>query len=199
MSLKIRSLVTLFVFVSHLAHGQDIYLAVKGGPHLSNLRSDVSSSADASSYLGWNLALVASYQQRNLPIGVSLEAGYIRKGAVFNVDSLDYTFEFFGGPILFDYYLTEKVKLSAGPEFAYLTGAQNQLNDSTEIDITSIYSNRFEVGGTVGASFSLTFFLDVGLRYNMAFAKIADFDPRTRKIDVTTDYLQFFLLFKIAN
>ena len=152
---KAKSLaILLLVLMSSITKAQDLYLGVKGGSHLASLLSDATSSVEAISFPGWNLALVAGYRQRNLPFGVTLEAGYIGKGAVFDGDSLDYTLDFFGGPILFDYYFNDRLKVSIGPEFAYLTSAQNQLNDSTEVDLTPIYSNRFEVGGTVGASFS---------------------------------------------
>ena len=140
-----------------------------------------------------------TYREWNAPIGVSLEAGYISKGVSINADTLDYQLEYIGGPILFDYYWKDKFKFSIGPEFAVLTGANNTVNDTTTVDITSSFNNRFEFGGTVSASYSLTFFLDVGVRYNIAFRSIADFDPRTQKTDIRTSYGQFFLLFKIAN
>ena len=102
-------------------------------------------------------------------------------------------------PLLIDYYLTEKLKLSIGPEISSLGSPKNILNDSTKVNIRDTFNKKWELSGSVGMSYSFDYFVDIGLKYNRAFTKVADYDPLIDRRNLYNNYLQFYFLLKIAN
>ena len=121
------------------------------------------------------------------------------KGSRVGTDTTDYKFNFLSMPILFDFYPVKKLKISAGPEIGYLLNAKNIVNDSTKVKINNVYDNRLEVSGTVSASYSISYFANLGVRYNRAFTPLAGNDEALKREDLFSEYFQVFLTLKIAN
>ena len=191
---------SISIFVLHLTvFCQESYLGIKGGFNVSKLNSENTSSITLNNHNAYNIAIVFASRLENLPIGFSLEPGYTQKGAKTDNDLIDYKFHYLNLPFLIDLYPVNKLKLSLGPEVSYLSKAQNEINDGTKVSILNIYDNRWELSGTIGLSYSLDFFLDLGLRYNRAFTRISDFDATIDRKDLYTEYFQVYLTFKILN
>ncbi|MBN1950757.1 MAG: PorT family protein [Bacteroidales bacterium] len=104
-------------------------------------------------------------------LGLSMEPGFIRKGAQRNSDyrynyiDTKYEMNYFHMPVLVDLYLTKRLSVSAGPELGYLFSAYVKTVDG-RFDCIQLYTNRFEVSGLFGVQYSLFKWFDVGLRYN---------------------------------
>lgn len=180
---------------------QNWYLGVKSGYNLSSLNSTGDEgSVGTKSRSTFSAGFVYSLSQAEGILGLSIEPGYIRKGAQVDADSLDYKMHYLGGPLLLDVnLLNNKLKLSVGPELSYLLAANNHANDSTTTSILNTYDNRFEVGVAAGASVSVSFFMDLGLRYSRSFTHVSSHDPLLGRRDLYNQYLQAFVVFKIAN
>lgn len=205
---QIRCYLFMAIFASlcTISKGQDFYIGLKGGYNNANVSSqeftESLDSIETQRLHAWNIGLVYSYQfyKLPLPVGFSIEAGYNLKGTKTNRDSLNYRFNYLTMPVLLDaYLLNEKLKISVGPEFSYLAKAKNIKNDTTKVSLLSTYNKRWEVSGSVALSYSISFYADLGLKYNTSFTNIANSDAVLERKNLRNQYFQIFLLFKIAN
>ena len=114
-------------------------------------------------------------------------------------DTIDYKLHFISLPLMINYYPIEKLKLSVGPEVRFLHKANNIVNDTTTISILSNFDKKWEFSGSVGLSYSISFYADLGLRYNKSFSVLAERDPILDTRNLNTGYLRLFLMLKIAN
>lgn len=178
---------------------QEGYLGIRTGYSNTTLNSSSTSDITIDSRHTWHTSLVYSYIFKNNLMGFSIEPGYLIKGTRIDVDTMDYKFNFISTPLLFDFYPIKKLKVSIGPEVAYLIDAKNTVNDTTKVSLTDTYNNRWEISGTIGASYSLSFFADLGVRYNRSFTPLASSDVALKREDLFSEYFQVFLLLKIAN
>lgn len=197
----IFSLLAFIVSIQYTGYAQESYFAIRGGYISSTLNSSNSSSLSIEPRDAFSIGLVyCDEPNSNMgTIGYSFELGYTRKGTKIDHDTLDYKFHYFTAPLLLDFYPIRQIKLSAGPEFGFMTGAKNHSSDSTSTSILNTYDNRLEVAGVVGASASLTFFMDLGVRYSYSFTKVSKYDAILDRQDLYNSYLQIYLLLKIAN
>ena len=194
-------LTTLFLFtLQKVSLAQDYYLGIKGGYHLAEMTSDITPSDISLKTLnGFNIAVVMAYAPADAPIGFSIEPGYTLKGTDTSVDTLKYRFNYLSLPVMLDYYPIRNVRLSAGPEVSILTGAKNLVNDTTKTDISTTYDRNIEISGSVGLNYSVTYYMDLGVKYNLAFTKIASSDAILNRRNLFNRYFQISLMLKIAN
>jgi hypothetical protein len=93
--------------------------------------------------------------------GFSFEPGFIQKGGIlenkylFQEQRQRVENNYIQLPVLADFYLTQKVFLSVGPEFAFWLNSPSN-------------GNKFEVSGLAGLNYQITKKIDVGLRYSHA-------------------------------
>lgn len=191
------ALILLSLSVSFNINAQDGYFGIKGGYNASSLNSSEESDIEVNNRHAYNISMV--YSHFNQKLGYSIELGYTLKGADIGHDTLDYKFHYINMPLLIDFYPIKQLKISAGPEISYLLSAKNHSNDTTSQSLLNTYDKRLEVSGLVSASASLTYFMDVGIRYSHSFTKVSKYDALIDRKNLYNSYLQFFILFKIAN
>ncbi len=203
---RIILVASTLISMSYVNYAQESYGGLRVGYNLSELKSDNSSRADLETLRAFSVAVVYAYEPGyNSVIGFSLEPGYTLKGTNTNIDTLSYRFNYLSLPILLDYYPFDKLKISLGPEVSYLLKAKNidkpMPVDTIKVskDISDVYNKRLELGGTVGVNYSLSYFLDVGIRFSTSFTKISKEDAILNRRKLFNQYLQFSLLFKLAN
>lgn len=184
----------LLAFSAFSSFSQESYVGLKGGYNRSSLKSENTSDLTLQNKHAYTIALVICSVSEQLPLGMSIEPGYTLKGARTEEDSVNYRFHYLNMPLLLDIYPVKRLKLSAGPEISYLAGAKNDT-----VSVLNTYDKRWEISGTVGISYSLSFFADIGLRYNMAFTKVAEYDPLLDRRNLFNQYVQVNLVLKIAN
>ena len=135
--------------------------------------------------------------------GISLEPGYIQKGGVIQYDKDDrnddvrYQLNYVQIPLLADFYLSDKISISVGPEFAYLINAKVKSNGESR-NIPNYYDKNFELSGIVGFNYNLHKYFDIGLRYNHGLTytgKITWTDKNNDFLGESKEYNQYFQLF----
>ncbi|UXX79029.1 PorT family protein [Reichenbachiella carrageenanivorans] len=200
-NLKSLFFVLFSLIFSFSSFSQDSYFGIKGGYNNSTLHSsnDASLGIQSRSTYGLGVVFCSAPDEGKLGIGYSLELGYMRKGAKIDHDTLDYKFHYINMPLLIDFYPIKQIKLSIGPEFSFLAGANNHSNDSTKTSILNTYNKKMEVSGIASISGSVTFFMDLGMRYSYSFTKISKYDGILDRQDLYNSYVQVFILLKIAN
>lgn len=199
MKVKLISVFCIFCLTSLYVNAQEGYLGLKTAYNISRLNSDNESVPGIDDRHTIGIGLVYAYQFRNATFGVSWEPGYLLKGARIDNDTLDYRLNYITSPVLLDIYPVKRVKISVGPEIAYLASARSRTNDTTKVSILNTFNNRWELSGTVGISYSPDFFIDFGVRYNRAFTDAADMDAVLNRRKLYNEYFQFYMLLKIAN
>lgn len=203
MSTRAYLSILLFLYSVQYLSAQKIqgaFLGIKGGYSISSLNSSDKSSGNfalkprKTASIGFVITVPIKRTY-----SISVEPGYILKGTRISNESLDYKFHYIGGPILFDYYPTERIKVSFGPEVVHLLNAKNHINDSTSVGINNTYNRNWELSATLGLSYTLNFFTDLGIRFNTAFTKATEYDAVLDRRRLYNRYFQVFLMFKIAN
>lgn len=194
-------LTSICIFICTICWGQEgFYVGLKGGYNNASLQSEpLSGSIETKSFHAWNIGLLYSHCFQQVPVGFTTEIGYTLKGTQTNINSLSYRFDYISVPLSIDLYVFEKIKLSVGPEFSYLGKANNIKNDSTTVSILDTYNKRWELSGSVALSYSISFFSDIGIKYNRSFTNVSNRDAILNRKNLYNQYFQVFLLLKIAN
>ncbi len=88
-------------------------------------------------------------------------------------DNVNITLMYLQLPLLVDLYITKKLFVSIGPEFAYLINAKAKSKDQSA-DIKDWYENTFELSGMIGVNYNIFERFDIGLRYShgLTYTKI---------------------------
>lgn len=199
--MKLRISITAFciLFFHFTTMAQSYHLGLRMGYNQSSLKSGDESAISIKDRQSFSIGLVHSIRSYQSEFGISIETGYVLKGIRIEDESLDYRLHYINAPILFDYFPTEKLKLSIGPEIGFLADARNRLTDSTSVGIDDVYDKRWDISGTLSVSYALDFFMDIGARYNRSFTKFGNLDAVLNRRDQYSEYFQIFLAFKIAN
>jgi len=92
-------------------------------------------------------------------MGISIEPGIIQKGTKYTFDSGDNNsavikYTYVQVPILGNFHLSEKIYISAGPEFSYLI--KSKIFKPEKL---------FEISALIGLNYCLNEIMDIGFRY----------------------------------
>lgn len=179
-------------------HAQEFYLGLKTGYGLSNIDYKGTANSKISAKQSMNLALTYNYRFTE-QFGLNIETGFSDRGVKIENEALDYRFNYLDMPLLLDFYPLKNIRLNAGPEISYLVSAMNKASDGTKTNISDTFDNRWALNGAIGVNYSVSFFMDMGLRYQLPITTISKTDPTLNINNVKSRYFQLYLLFKIAN
>jgi len=106
--------------------------------------------------------------------GISCEPGFIQKGGVTKGvnNNIRIQLNYIQIPILFDFFIQDKIFISVGPELSYMINAKARSKDNSN-DISDLYDKDFEVSGMIGINYNIIDKLDLGLRYNHGLTYIS--------------------------
>lgn len=176
---------------------QNSYIGIKTGFALPEMKGEHENSLQMESFNSSTFGLVISTELGQLPLGLSFEPGFVLKGANTSSDTSTYRFQYLHMPVLLDYYPIQIVKLSAGLEPALLLKAKDTYPE-IDTDLIETY-NRFELSATFGLGISILYFLDLNFRYSLGLNQISGYDPILKMKNISSNYKQVSLIWKIAN
>jgi len=122
---------------------------------------------NVNAYLGyksesfWGFSLEPGFIQKG---GLQKDITIISEGTMYQSQDLRYISNFLQLPILADFYLTDRLSISIGPEFSFFLSSKAKGEHATFN--TSDDHDQLEVSGIIGIKYSLLKFLEIGLRYN---------------------------------
>jgi hypothetical protein len=137
--------------------------------------------------------------------GFSVEPGFIRKGGIqhniriltdgklYSPQDIKYISNYIQLPLFADFYVTDKLYVSAGPEIAYQINSKAKGEYFTE-DISDSY-NRFELSGSVRLTYCLLHNLDCVLTYNHGLTSSSEIEWRDElynALGISKAYNQYF-------
>ncbi len=173
---------TLLLFVGN-SFCQEIRYGIKGGLNLSSINGDFRDNAK--SVVGYHFGGILELSILD-KFGIQPEILYSREGG--EIDSrptdgflVETKIAYLKVPVMAKYYFIDRLSAMAGPQFAYLLTAKNDVTPSffepgpqaIQIDIRDRL-NSFEIGLSVGAEYRLPIGLFAQLRYNVGLANIND-------------------------
>lgn len=212
---SLLTVIIILIFPSLLT-AQRFHIGIQSGLNLSNLhvvkKEDFTDQKrvyyplllpNANAYLG--------YKSESF-LGFSFEPGFIQKGGlqkditiisegvIYQPQDLRYISNFVQLPILADFYFTDRLSISIGPEFSILLSSKVKGEYSTFN--TYDKHDKLEVSGILGINYSLVKFIDIGFRYNHGInspSYLMWIDDLGNIIDFSKQYyqyIQFTLRFK---
>ena len=176
-------LFSLFLITSSLCYSQGFKLGIQAGYDLTDIRnSDVEEVIDfdykAMSFYNFNLFLM--YQGKGR-LGISLEPGYIKKGANATLiyagtkieDFAKLKMDYIDLPLLLNIRLIKKLSLGIGAQGSFLLKATEEYTGGYTQDVTDDLEN-IDMAAVAGIDYNLFDFLDIALRYSFGFTPITD-------------------------
>lgn len=194
-----RLFLLLLIITFNTLNAQDFYLGLKTGIGVSDFQYDGSSAENLSPKIMPNAALTYNYRFPESIFGMNIETGYSNRGANIDSENLDYRLNFVDLPIMLDIYLFEFVRLNVGGEMSYLASAKNRLDDGSKEDVTRNFDQRTVFSALAGVNLSMTYFMDLGVRYNYPLTNVSQNDPLLGIENTKVHYVQAYMMLKIAN
>lgn len=191
--------------LSYVSQAQNLFFGLKYGLNVSKIKTGATAEPTLTTkdYVGYNMAMWFSQKLKD-DLRLNIEPGYITKGTSFEGEQFSYRFAYVDLPIMVEYFPVPKLSISAGPNFSYLLNAY-KIEAGSKTDLMPYYNEAFEISAIGAIHYELTFFLDIGVRYNYGLTPISNVplvaDPPTATESGTQHnrFVQFALRFKIAN
>lgn len=186
--------------------GQNLFFGLKSGLNLNSIHQSGFQEGTLprkNDYVGVNASTWIGYKIDN-KTRLSFEPGYILKGAAFEGSSDVLRLHYVDMPLLFEYLIAKNVNLVVGPNLSYLLNAKISSESENSV-VNDLYNKKAEISGVLGLSYDVSFFMDIGVRYNMGFSNISDITlindvgAPYGQIHEKNRYLQFLIRLKIAN
>lgn len=202
MNFKIIKLLMLLILLSGLKlRAQELKFGFQAGfviteSQLTNKTNPTDAFRSMSSF---SLSGYIGYKSSGI-WGISAEPGFIQKGGIHGLDlnneNIRLQLNYIQIPILANIYLSDKIFISIGPEFAYLLSAKAKSKVHSN-DISNIYNKRFEISGLLGFNYNIIDNIDIGLRYNHGLTNIQTItisDSMGYPLGEMKEYNQYFQL-----
>lgn len=168
-------------------NAQDVKYGVKGGLNVSSFSGD-NDGMDLKSRVGFNIGgfveiklsekfaiqpeVLYSQQGTRIKVKGSFYDGYNDQ---YYRGTLKYNLGYINVPVMFKYYVAEKLVVEAGPQIGFLVSANGKAkvgDVKTEVSIKDYYKT-IDFGVNFGAGYDFTQNISVGARYNLGLANIA--------------------------
>lgn len=114
----------------------------------------------------------------NEKFGLSFEPGYSRRGGKIGLlpgiisGNVSWQMEYIQLPALLDFYVTDRISVSAGPELSWRVDSNADYLGL----ISDNLDHKFSAGMLAGIQFELHENIDVGVRYHRALTPVASID-----------------------
>ncbi|MBO9586146.1 MAG: PorT family protein [Flavobacterium sp.] len=169
----ILSAIAIMAFA--FTNAQSTRFGVKGGLNISNIvGGDVNNN---SSLVGFHIGGLAEIHVVE-KFYIQPELLFSTQGAKFDGPASDVKLNYLNIPVLAKYYIVDKkFNVEAGPQLGILLSAKANGNDFKD------YTRSTDLGFNLGAGYSFTENLSVGLRYTIGLSPITD-----KNIDNSSDY-----------
>jgi len=137
--------------------------------HWSQTYYNISHGAYTDPMISYNINGCIEYKSASF-WGLSIEPGYIKKGGFYteNHDIRNHI-NFLELPILADFYITKKLFVSIGSGYSYFLNEKVKHPSTIDLIDIKVSGKRFEFFGLAGLNYSITKYMDLGIRYNQGW------------------------------
>ncbi len=197
--------VVIFIAITDLK-AQSLDVGLGAGLGISNINitnSPNNQQTDFSSIMSYIFNGYLSYKSQGF-WGFTLEPGVTRKGWNMsnNAENSESKIKlhYLQLPALSDFYLSDKLYFSLGPEISYLLSAKSKFenNNNSGTEELKGYFSKFELSALVSINYKINGNFSIGCRYNHAVTEVADgigwgdYDGNVENFIESNDYNQYF-------
>ncbi|SHJ06428.1 Outer membrane protein beta-barrel domain-containing protein [Tangfeifania diversioriginum] len=208
---RLTIIIGFIIFSLMNLNAQNINLGIKTGAGIAKTNftniPDIDSNSDIfSSNFSYSINGTLNYRINQL-FGFSVEPGIIKQGWISNKENNNenkINLYYFQLSSFLDFYLSDKLFFSIGPEVDYLVNAKNKTTSNSE-EITDLF-RKFGLSGMTGITYNIFDIYDIGFKFSHGLTKIsdellwvADDDINTIKLRGYNQSFQFFIKFRIKN
>lgn len=178
-----KSMIVMFVCLlgfSTLAVSQvQFALGVKAGPNFANIdtKADVGENyKNRTGFHGGAFALI-----KLTKIGIQPEILFSQQGSTVKINSQDFdaNYSYVNIPVILKLYLIGGLNLQAGPQFGFVTNAEQEFPDINGAITTADIKDQLkgmDLSAALGLGWDLPFGLTLDARYNLGLSDISDFE-----------------------
>ncbi len=179
-----KSMIVMFVCLlgfSTLAVSQvQFALGVKAGPNFANIdtKADVGENyKNRTGFHGGAFALI-----KLTKIGIQPEILFSQQGSTVKINSQDFdaNYSYVNIPVILKLYLIGGLNLQAGPQFGFVTNAEQDVLDFQSGAVTTEdikdQLKGMDLSAALGLGWDLPFGLTLDARYNLGLSDISDFE-----------------------
>jgi hypothetical protein len=164
--LTLSILVVFALFSGINIKAQGFKYGIEAGFDFANIQFKGFNEKDYILMPSYNFNLFAGYQFNKL-IGFTIEPGFMQKGGLVKSWNGNFRVQknYIQFPLLVDFYITKRLYLSTGPEFAFLMSAQIWSSNWSG-SIYDQHDTKFEFSGLIGINYNIYKSFDIAFRYN---------------------------------
>ena len=176
--MKKISITFLFAIMVSFAYSQaEFAVGLKAGPNFSTVNTDATVGETYKSRTGFHAGAFALIKMTK--IGIQPEFLFSQQGTTvkFNNQNYDANYSYFNIPILLKLYTVAGINLQAGPQFGFVTKAEQEIMTASGAKTTQDVKNQLkgsDISLAMGLGWDLPFGLTIDLRYNLGLSKIND-------------------------
>jgi hypothetical protein len=179
-----KSMIVMFVCLlgfSTMAVSQvQFALGVKAGPNFANIDTKAGLGENYKSRTGFHGGAFALIKLTK--IGIQPEILFSQQGSTINFNSQDLNanYSYVNIPVILKLYLVGGLNLQAGPQFGFITKAEQEFPDLQTGNITKEdikdQLKGMDLSAALGLGWDLPFGLTIDARYNLGLSDISDFE-----------------------
>lgn len=186
--MKKIALIFSIMLVSTFCWSQaQVSIGLKGGPNFASIDTEGSAGSNYKSRTGFHVGAFTLIKLTK--IGIQPEILFSQQGSKLKVGGkdLENDFTYFNVPIIIKLYTIAGINLQAGPQFGFVTKAEQEyLDDSNKVRTADI-KNKLkgsDMSLALGVGWDLPFGLTIDGRYNWGLSDINDATGGTVKNQV---------------
>lgn len=176
MKKKLLLALTLFCAAIATSFAQaEFAVGIKAGPNFAKINTDASAGENYKSRTGFHAGAFALVKLAKF--GIQPEVIFSQQGSTVSFDNEDLhaNYSYLNIPIIVKLYLVAGLNLQAGPQFGFVTKADQEfVDDLGNVTKENIKDEmkKSDVSAALGAGWDLPFGLTVDARYNLGLSKL---------------------------
>lgn len=168
----------VMILSAFLAYSQaEVAVGLKAGPNFAKINAESSAGETYKSRTGFHGGAFVLFKLTK--IGIQPELLFSQQGTTvkFNNQDYDANYSYFNIPIILKVYTVAGINLQAGPQFGFVTKAEQEVTNLAGAKTTQDVKDQLkgsDIGLALGVGWDLPFGLTIDGRYNLGLSKIND-------------------------
>lgn len=155
----------------------ELAIGIKAGPNFASIDTKAPAGQTYKSRTGFHGGAFALIKLTK--IGIQPEILFSQQGSKIRVNNQDFdaNYNYFNIPIIIKLYTIAGINLQAGPQFGFVTKAEQEFLTASGTKSTADIKDQLkgsEISLALGAGWDLPFGLTIDGRYNLGLSKIND-------------------------
>jgi hypothetical protein len=176
MKIKFTFMALALLMLSTLAYSQAQFaIGIKAGPNFAKINADEGAGENYKGRTGFHAGAFALIKLTK--IGIQPEIIFSQQGSKVEINNKDYesNYSYINIPVIVKIYLAAGINLQVGPQFGFVTKAEQEYPDINGNTSTADIKDELkgsDLSAGLGAGWDLPFGLTIDARYNLGLSKV---------------------------